>query len=77
MNEFQYCSGQRVETGDIIVVIGKRGIVDKIFPAQTAEARDWSCFDTGGLLLKFEDGDLQVWPWINEDLKLIARTKRT
>lgn len=73
MTAFHYKSGEAVQEGDIVAVVGKRATVESVFPERTSEARDFACFETGGLLLKFEDGDLQVWRWVNEDLEFQGR----
>jgi len=73
MNLFNYCSGEEVCQGDRISVSGKKGFVERVIAAKTLEAKDYSCVDTGGMLLRFESGDLQLWPWMNEDLEFIGR----
>jgi hypothetical protein len=70
---FKYSSDVEVLEGDYITVTGKRGRVERIFRAGAEESKDFSCFDTGGILLGFDDGDLQLWPWINEDLVFVDR----
>lgn len=71
--QFAYSDGSAIHEGDSISVSGKRGWVERIFAARTPAAKDFSCFDTGGVLLRFESGDLQVWPYINEDLVFLDR----
>lgn len=71
MKAFRYTSGEEVLTGDKITVASKPGTIEKILSPQTQDATDFSCPDTGGLLIKFDDGDLQVWPDVDEDLILV------
>ena len=73
MSLFKYCSGEEIRLGDRISVSGKKGFVERVIAANTLEAKDYSCVDTGGVLLRFESGDLQLWPWMNEDLELLGR----
>lgn len=70
---FFYSNGVPIDEGDAITVIKKHGSVDRIFAPKTDDAKDFCCFDTGGILLRFEDGDLQVWPHVNEDLVLLKK----
>ena len=70
---FAYSNGSDVHEGDLISVCGRRGWVERIFTPGTPGAMDFSCFDTGGVLLNFESGDLQLWPYIDEDLVLLGR----
>ena len=68
-----YSDGKVIQEGDLISVAGHRGHVERIFMAGTPEAGDFACGKTGGVLLNFDNGDLQVWPFINEDLVLLGR----
>lgn len=69
----QYCSGIPIYKGDAIAVGELRGTVEELLVKGTSAAENYRCLDTGGLLLRFENGDLQVWPYMNEDLKLLQR----
>lgn len=69
MSIFTYSDGRMILKNDRVKVIDKDAIVDCVFEMGTQAAMDYGCFDTGGVLLKFiADNDLQLWPWINEDL---------
>lgn len=58
---------------DEVVVANQRAVVANIFEKGSSIANDYSCFETGGILLSFENGDLQLWPFANEDLVLVRR----
>jgi hypothetical protein len=73
MNKFQYLSGEEVLEGDRIVVVTKEGTISNVFLPGTDGSKDYDCWDTGGVLIKFDDGDLQLWPKTDEDLKFIQR----
>lgn len=73
MTTFHYKSGEVVQEGDVVTVVGKRAIVERVFSAGSRGAQDFACPETGGLLLKFEDGDVQVWPSVDEDLEFRGR----
>lgn len=73
MGDFQYKSGERVEEGDLVTVVGKKAIVARVFSEHSRDAQDFACFETGGLMLKFEDGDIQVWSTVDEDLEFRER----
>jgi hypothetical protein len=66
-------SGEVVQEGDIVVVIDKRAVVERILSKRSQDARNFACFDTGGLLLRFDDGDVQVWRSVDEDLAFLRR----
>ncbi len=74
MTSFHYKSGDLVCQGDVVLVKDKRAVVESILGRGTRDAKRFSCSKTGGVLLKFEDGDVQLWPWINEDLELVAHS---
>lgn len=70
---FAYADGRAVHAGDRICVAGHRGRVERILAPETLDAQHFDCFGTGGILLKFDNGDLQLWPWTDEDLVLMGR----
>jgi hypothetical protein len=45
-----------------------------VFAAGAPDALDYECSDTGGVLLKLDDGDCWLIRWINEDYELIQRS---
>jgi hypothetical protein len=53
-----------IRTGDRVLMHGKRkGTVVDILSAKTDSAKDYSCYDTGGLLLQMDDWGLTVEPF--------------
>jgi hypothetical protein len=53
-----------IKKGDRIILDCKRkGTVLDILEANTDNAKDYSCFDTGGLLLQMDDWGLTVEPF--------------
>ena len=77
MDTFRYLTGESVRAGDLVQIIEKRTIIDRVFSKGAKDSREFSCEHTGGILLKFEDGDLQLWCHTNEDLKLIKSAPET
>ena len=73
MIPFRYIGGELVCEGDGVMAANKRAVILRVMGMHTRNAKDHACFDTGGLLLEFEDGDLQVWPYVNEDIRLLQR----
>jgi len=72
MSSFKYSNGDEVTIGERVLVNRTRiGIVKKIFEAFTEDAKDWSCNETGGVLITFDDGDPQVWAILDEDIEKI------
>jgi hypothetical protein len=53
-----------ITAGDRVLMNGKRkGTVVDILNANTDSAKDYSCYDTGGLLLQMDDWGLTVEPF--------------
>ncbi len=57
---FHYDSGETVVEGDHITYAGCPGVVEEICEPGTSKARDYSCWDTGGVLL-FEREPAMLW----------------
>jgi hypothetical protein len=74
---WHYSTGAPINIGDRISLGHKEGVIEEIFSAMTQRAMDFKCAETGGLLLRFEDGDLQVWPYVNEDLVFVGPAKHS
>jgi hypothetical protein len=73
VEKFLYSTGEVVELGDLVTIIGKQATIETIILGHTQEASDFKCFETGGLLIAFANGDLQLWPWCDEDLVFVSR----
>jgi hypothetical protein len=71
--DFVYQNGKPVMAGDIVMAAGLRATVHNVIKPGTPDARDFHCEETGGLFLAFENGDRQLWPRPNEDLKFLNR----
>jgi hypothetical protein len=71
MMPFKYSDGSLVKVGDVILVINKPGRIEQILEKGTSEAEAYHCYDSGGLLIRFDDGDLQLWPETDEDLVFV------
>ena len=70
---FTYLTGEEVKDGDIVNAANQLAFIEKIINPETQDAKDFNCEKIGGLLIRFESGDLQLWPLPDEDLKLIKR----
>lgn len=70
---FHYKSGEVVWEGDLVMVVRKPAVIERVFSERSSDAQDFACFETGGLLLRFEDGDVQVWTAVDEDLEFRRR----
>jgi hypothetical protein len=73
MKTFYYVTGEQVLIGDRISVASKQGAIENILMPETEDAKDFDCKETGGLLINFEDGDLQLWSEVDEDLMFVDR----
>ena len=48
---FHYLSGETVVEGDHVAYAGCPAVVEGVFGPRTSEARDRSCWDTGGIMI--------------------------
>ena len=72
-----YTNGIPVYTGDIVEVASQRGTIEMILIPGTYIARDFKCFDTGGLLIRFGTGELHLERKADENLEFISRKNST
>jgi hypothetical protein len=72
-HKFTYSCGVVASVGDIIRIAGQCATVEKIIVPGTNDAIDYHCQDTGGLLIHFDNGDLQLWIDTNEDIDFLHR----
>ncbi len=59
---FTYLDGNSVCVGDLVIAANQQAVVEKVIKPGSPDASDYSCSATGGLLLAFQNGDLQLWP---------------
>jgi hypothetical protein len=58
-------SKEPIKEGDLVLVDGRPGRVEGVFMANTQLADDYSCEDTGGVLILCDDGILELHPFGN------------
>ena len=69
-----YLTGEAIEVGDrILVDKRKSGVVEYLIEAGSEPALLHGCPKTGGIMLKFDNGDLQMWVRADEDLEFVSR----
>ncbi len=73
MSHFKYCTGESIESGDYILVGSKKGRISEVIFPNSQDSKDFNCFETGGVFISFDSGDMQLWPWIDEDLEFVKR----
>ncbi len=61
--DVKYEDGNFVEIGDRITLDGHEGVVIEILLPRSQRAKDFSCFDEGGLLLQMKYYGLLVEPF--------------
>lgn len=52
-----------VRVGDIVVIDCRRGVVQEVCLPHTEHAQDCSCWESGGLLILFDDRMLELRPF--------------
>jgi hypothetical protein len=77
MATFKYTTGELIQPNDVVQVIDRLAHVEQVIEKGTLESAHFNCQETGGILLRFKDGDLQLWPWVNEDLVFLERQSDT
>ncbi|WP_432797894.1 hypothetical protein [Poriferisphaera sp. WC338] len=74
---FHYATGKIVIVGDHVLFDGSEGTIEAIYTPLTEDARDYSCYETGGVMINTEQfGLILMTPpdrdqW--EDLELQSR----
>ena len=67
-----YADGSEVHAGDRVLVNGERkAVVSAIVLPDTPNASDYALSD-GGILVEFDNGELQAWPRVDEDMERIT-----
>jgi hypothetical protein len=56
-------SDESVRKGDVVMVDDRCGVVQELCMPDSPEAENYYCEDTGGVLIKFEDGLLELLPF--------------
>ena len=56
-------TGQLVRKGELVFVDGNPGRVEEVCQPGTELARNYACEETGGLLILFDDGILELRPF--------------
>ena len=74
----EYSNGKKVRIGDRVGIdnLDGRGVITSghvigVFPPGSPEARDYGCFETGGVLISLDNGDCQLWVHPDEHLVLL------
>ena len=71
---FYYPTGEPIQAGDRILVNRNRpGVIQYVLAAGSEEASQHGCLTTGGFMLSFDNGGLQLWPAADEDLEFVSR----
>jgi hypothetical protein len=67
-----YADGSEVHAGDRVLVNGERkAVVSAIVLPDTPNASDYALSD-GGILVEFDNGELQAWPRVDGDMERIT-----
>lgn len=56
-------SAKPVRKGDVVMVDDRSGVVEELCLTDSREAEAYDCEDTGGLLIRFSDGFLELLPF--------------
>jgi hypothetical protein len=66
-----YTDGREVHAGDRVLVNGDRlAVVSAIVHPGTPDASNYA-LPQGGILVEFDNGALQAWPCVDEDIERI------
>lgn len=76
MPDFFYLSGDRIQEGDrVLVNSNKPAVVKYILESGSGLASQHGCPDSGGFMLSFDSGGLELWMAADEDLDFISRSR--
>ena len=73
MKKYLYADGQEVMVNDIVLTPTQRSATVEILLEPGSSLADAYSAPKGGIVLKFDDGDYQVWPEADQDMKFIRR----
>jgi hypothetical protein len=69
-----YLSGDQVRDNDRVLVYPSRpAVVEAVLRPGTKLARNYYVEKEGGFLLRFDDGDIQVWDTVDSQIELVGR----
>ncbi len=75
MREFFYLSGERIQKGDrVLVNNNKPATVMYILESGSELASQHGCPVSGGFMLSFDCGGLELWVAADDDLEFISRS---
>lgn len=73
MKSYFYTDGTEVFLNDIVLVNPNRTAhVQLVLEPGSSLANAYSA-PNGGIVIEFDDGDYQMWPSTNEDIRLVRR----
>ncbi len=75
MPNFFYLSGECIQAADRVLVNNKPAVVKYILESGSELASQHGCPDSGGFMLSFDCGDLQLCMAADEDLEFISRSQ--
>ena len=68
-----YLTGEPIEVGDRVLVNKLYpGVVEYLLDAGSEAASQHGCSESGGIVLKFDNGHLQLWVRADEDLEFVS-----
>ena len=71
-----YLSNEEIVEGNSVVVnLSRRGVVNQVLLPNSQAAMAFACAESGGFVLRLDDGDLQLWAKADEDLEFVCRKR--
>lgn len=67
-----YTDGSEVHKGDRILIHGARKAVISAVLLPGTEGAENYALPEGGILVEFDDGELQAWPRVDEDMERVS-----
>ena len=78
MKDFFYPhNGEKARIGDRVIINDKRLASVLEIPEPYSEGAIAWGIPEGGVCIKFDDGGIWVWPYLDEDIKLVSQTETT
>jgi hypothetical protein len=73
MKKYHYSDGREVVINDVVLAPRNKSARVKIILEPDSSLAHAYSSPIGGIVLEFDDGDVQVWPEADEDLQFIRR----
>lgn len=70
----RYSTGEQMQKGDKVIINSQLvAVVEEVLEPNTPLACDYYVEDTGGFLLRYDDGQFEVWTHVEQEITFLER----